>query len=61
MAWVDGGAAHNFISTRKTVRLGLKLTKDYSKLKAVNSQAKEMHGKERDDSDGELERYDRLP
>ena len=45
VALVDSGTAHNFISTRETTRLGLKLAKDDSKLKAVNSQAQEMHGR----------------
>ena len=44
VALVDSGATHNFISTRETTRLGLKLAKDDNKLKAVNSQAQETHG-----------------
>ena len=44
MALVDSGATHNFISNRETARLGLKLAKDDSKLKAMNSQAQETHG-----------------
>ena len=44
VALVDSGATHNFISTRETARLGLKLAKYDSKLKAVNSQAQETHG-----------------
>ena len=44
VALVDNRATHNFISTRETARLGLKLTKDDSKLKVVNSQAQETHG-----------------
>ena len=44
MALVDSGVTHNFISTRETTRLGLKLAKDDNKLKAVNSQAQETHG-----------------
>ena len=44
MALVDSGATHNFVSTREAARLGLKLAKDDSKLKAVNSQAQETHG-----------------
>ena len=44
VALVDSGATHNFISTRETARLELKLAKDDSKLKAVNSQAQETHG-----------------
>ena len=38
MALVDNGATHNFILTREIARLGLKLSKDDNKLKAVNSQ-----------------------
>ena len=37
VALVDSGATHNFISTRETTRLGLKLAKDDSKLKAINN------------------------
>ena len=44
VALVDSGATHNFISTRETAKLGLKLAKDESKLKVVNSQAQETHG-----------------
>ena len=39
VALVDSGATHNFILTRETAKLGLKLAKDDSKLKAANSQA----------------------
>ena len=35
MAIVDSGATHNFVSTRETIRLGLKLSKDDNKLKVV--------------------------
>ena len=53
---------HNFILTRETARLVLKFAKDGSKLKAVNSQARDAWpGKERGNSYGRLERYDRLP
>ena len=41
---VDSGTTHNFVSTREATRLGLKLSKDDSKLKAVNSQTQETHG-----------------
>ena len=34
---VDSGAFHNFISTRETTKLGLKLAKDDNKLKVVNN------------------------
>ena len=44
MALVDSKATHNFILTRETTKLELKLTKDDSKLKVVNSQAQETHG-----------------
>ena len=44
VALVDSGATHNFISTRETARLKLKLAKDDGKLKVVNSQAQETHG-----------------
>lgn len=39
----DSGATHNFVSTQETTKLGLKLNKDDSKLKVVNSQAQETH------------------
>ena len=44
MALVDSGATHNFVSTKEATRLRLKLAKDDSKLKSVNSQAQETHG-----------------
>ena len=44
MALIDSKATHNFILTRETAKLELKLTKDDSKLKVVNSQAQETHG-----------------
>ena len=44
VALVDSGVIHNFISMRKTTRFGLKLAKDDSKLKALNSQAQETYG-----------------
>ena len=44
MALVDNGVTHNFILTRETTRLGLKLAKDDNKFKAVNNQAQETHG-----------------
>lgn len=40
---VDSGATHHFVSTQETTRLGLKLSKDDSKLKAMNSKAQETH------------------
>ena len=39
MALVDSGATHNFVSMWETIKLGLKLSKNESKLKSVNSQA----------------------
>ena len=47
VALVDSGATHNFVSTKEEARLGLKLAKDDNKLKAVNSQAQETHGMEK--------------
>ena len=44
VALVDSGATHNFVSIKEAAGLGLKLAKDDSKLKAVNSQAQETHG-----------------
>ena len=43
MALVDSGVTHNFILTRETTKLDLKLAKDDSNLKAVNSQAHKTH------------------
>ena len=47
MALVDNGATPNFVSTKEAARLGLKLARDDGKLKAVNSQAQETHGMEK--------------
>ena len=47
MALGDSGATHNFVSTQKVAKLGLKLNKDDNKLKAVNSQAQEPHDLEK--------------
>ena len=44
MALINNRATHNFISMRETARLGLKLAKDDSKLKAMNNQAQQTHG-----------------
>ena len=44
MALVDNRATHNFILTRETARLRLKLIKDDNKLKAMNNRAQETHG-----------------
>ena len=43
VALVDSGATHNFVSMWETVRLGLKLCKNESKPKFINSQAWETH------------------
>ena len=44
VALVDSGATNNFVSTKEVARLGLKLARNDSKLKAMNSQAQETHG-----------------
>ena len=43
-ALVDSGATHNFVTTRETTRLGLKLEEDTSWIKAVNSKAQKIQG-----------------
>ena len=43
VALVDSGATPNVVSSKEAAKLGLKLTEDDSKLKAVNSQAQETH------------------
>ncbi|KAJ4957081.1 hypothetical protein NE237_013864 [Protea cynaroides] len=43
-AMVDTGATHNFVSTDEAKRLGLKVAKETGWLKAVNSQARPIHG-----------------
>lgn len=43
-ALVDTGATHNFISEGEAKRLGLKTERDTSRIKAVNSAAKPIHG-----------------
>ncbi len=43
-ALVNTGATHNFISEGKAKRLGLKTERDTSRIKAVNSAAKPIHG-----------------
>lgn len=45
---VDTGATHNFISGEEAKRLGLQLAKDTSKMKAVNSEARPIHGVAKD-------------
>ena len=41
---VNTGASHNFISGEEAARLGLRVEKDSSKMKAVNSEAKPVQG-----------------
>ena len=41
---VDSGATHNFVATRETTRLGLKLEEDTSQIKAINSKAQKIQG-----------------
>nr|CAD1837257.1 unnamed protein product [Ananas comosus var. bracteatus] len=43
-AMVDTGATHNFIATGEAERLGLTLSKDGSRMKAVNSKAQPIAG-----------------
>lgn len=43
-AMVDTGATHNFVARPEAQRLGLKLEKDSSRMKAVNSEAQPIHG-----------------
>ncbi|RVW19627.1 hypothetical protein CK203_112377 [Vitis vinifera] len=43
-ALVDSGATHNFVATRETTRLGLKLEEDTSRIKAINSKPKRSKG-----------------
>lgn len=38
-AMADTGATHNFLAEREVERLGLVLSKDHSRMKAVNSKA----------------------
>ncbi|XP_073106542.1 uncharacterized protein [Elaeis guineensis] len=45
---VDTGATHNFIADREATRLGLKLERDSSRMKAVNSEARPIAGLARD-------------
>ena len=45
IALVNNGATHNFKSTGETARLCLNLAKVDSKLKAMNNQAQERHGR----------------
>lgn len=43
-AMVDTGAAQHFVAGTEAQRLGLKLEKDSSRMKAVNSEAQPIHG-----------------
>ncbi|RVX04754.1 Retrovirus-related Pol polyprotein from transposon 297 [Vitis vinifera] len=43
-ALVDSGATHNFVATRETTRLGLKLEEDTSRIKAVNRKTQKIQG-----------------
>ena len=43
-AMMDSGATHNFVATRESERLGLKLKEDTSQIKAVNSKAQKIQG-----------------
>ncbi|XP_068639545.1 uncharacterized protein [Aristolochia californica] len=43
-AMVDTGATHNFVSEEEARRLKLKATKDSSRMKAINSAAREVSG-----------------
>ena len=43
-ALVDSGATHNFVPTREATRLGLKLEKDTSRIKAVNRKTQKIQG-----------------
>ncbi|KAL6320271.1 hypothetical protein AAG906_005352 [Vitis piasezkii] len=43
-AMVDNGATHNFVVTREATKLGLKLEKDTSRIKAINSKAQKIQG-----------------
>ena len=43
-ALVDSGATHNFVDTREATRLGLKLEKDTSRIKAVNRKTQKIQG-----------------
>ncbi|RVW60183.1 RNA-directed DNA polymerase-like [Vitis vinifera] len=44
LALVDNDATHNFVATREASMLGLKLEKDTSRIKAVNSKAQKIQG-----------------
>ena len=44
VALIDGKANYNFISPREATRLSLKLTKDDSEQKVVNSLTQQTHG-----------------
>ncbi|KAF3784921.1 hypothetical protein EJ110_NYTH29203 [Nymphaea thermarum] len=48
MAMIDTGATHNFVSVVEAKRLGLTLERRELRMKAVNSEAKPIHGLARD-------------
>nr|XP_010933245.1 protein DDI1 homolog [Elaeis guineensis] len=47
-AMVDTGATHNFVADREAIHLGLKLERDSSRMKTVNSEARPIAGLARD-------------
>ena len=43
-AMVDSSVTHNFVATKETTKLGLKLEDDTDQIKVVNSKAQKIHG-----------------
>ena len=43
-AMVDSSVTHNFVATKETTKLGLKLEDDTNQIKVVNSKAQKIHG-----------------
>ena len=41
---VDSSVTHNFVATKETTKLGLKLEDDTDQIKVVNSKAQKIHG-----------------